>query len=75
MSVERHYSAKEVQKMLQISKSTLYRLQKKGCIVPARVGRQRRFPESKIQDLLNGRCKDETKTEEQSSEMAAAQLP
>lgn len=52
--IERYYSAKEVQKMLQISKSTLYRLQQKGCLVPAMVGRQRRFPESQILDLLKG---------------------
>lgn len=58
MSIERHYSAKEVQKMLQISKSTLYRLQKNGCLVPALVGGQRRFPESQILNMLKGGNKE-----------------
>jgi len=54
MSIERYYSAKEVQKMLQISTSTLYRLQKSGCLIPSMVGRLRRFPESQILNLLKG---------------------
>lgn len=54
MAIERYYSANEVMKMLQISKTTLYRIQKKGDLIPAMVGSQRRFPESQILAYLRG---------------------
>ncbi|WP_425756173.1 helix-turn-helix domain-containing protein [Ihubacter sp. rT4E-8] len=52
MALEKYYSAAEVLAMLKISNTTLYRLQIRGDLVPAKVGHLRRFAEKDVISYL-----------------------
>jgi predicted DNA-binding transcriptional regulator AlpA len=46
-------SADQTAEMLSVNKSTLWRWEKAGYLVPAKIGGKNRYPKSKIIELLN----------------------
>lgn len=58
-------TTKQVQNLLQIDRTTIYRMLKDGRLTGVKVGHQWRFPASQIKNLLNGRVP--THSEETSS--------
>lgn len=51
--IEQHYTADEVADLLKISVCTVLRRAAEGAIRSVVIGRNRRFPESAINDFLN----------------------
>lgn len=46
--MDKYYSAKQVLEILGICETTLWKIVKSGELIPARVGRQRRFAEKEL---------------------------
>ena len=53
MTVERHYKSKEVADLLAIHPDTVLRLAQRQELKSVRIGNERRYPESAIQEFLD----------------------
>ena len=56
MAMERALNTEEAAKALGVSKQTIYRYIGDGTLRPCKVGRQNRFPEHQIAELLGTKC-------------------
>lgn len=52
--VETYISAKQVAVMLSVDLSTLWRWEKRGYLVPAKIGGKRRYKYSEVKSILEG---------------------
>lgn len=50
---ETYLSADQTAEMLSVNKSTLWRWEKVGYLIPSKIGGKNRYPKSKIIELLN----------------------
>jgi excisionase family DNA binding protein len=53
--IERHYSTRELAELLAVNPETIRREAARGRLRSVRVGSERRYPESGVQEYLRGR--------------------